>query len=75
MLKKIITITIIFVTILSVIGLLVHWYVNLPEYPTRMCVNNNLLVKFDDDEVPIYTKFKGLKCSLEEGIIIIEEIR
>lgn len=75
MVKKIITILAYIFVVILLFGIYINWYISEPrEYDDKICIKNKLLTKWEDDEAPVYTRIKGLRCEMEGDILIIEDI-
>lgn len=69
--KYLLLILIMFLAIIAFI----NYKVNAPKvYDDIICVRGKLLVKWEEDTAPIYTRSKGLTCEYEKDILIIDEM-
>jgi len=53
----------------------INYRVNVPKvYDDRICVRGKLLIKWENEAVPVYTRVKGVTCEYEKDILIIDEL-
>lgn len=75
MVNKIIKYVLIIVSLFLIVIAYINYKINIPKvYDDMICVRGKLLVKWEEDKAPIYTRSKGLTCEYEKDILIIDEI-
>lgn len=75
LLRKIISFILMTIILLTAISVAVRYYFHSQPvtHDNKICYKNKLLTKWED-ESSIYTRMKGVRCEVDDGILIVEEL-
>jgi len=73
MVSKILSYFVLVIMILLIIGIVLQYYVSLPQEPQKLVCHKGRLLAQVEGEGAVYTRIKKFSCEYEKGMLIIEE--
>lgn len=76
LLRKIISYILVSIVFFIAFGIAVRYYLDSKPvtYDNKICYKNKLLTKWEE-ESSIYTRMRGVRCEVDGGLIIVEDLK
>jgi len=73
MVSKILSYFVLVIMILLIIGIVLQYYVSLPQEPQKLVCHKGRLLAQVEGEGAVYTRIKKFSCEYDKSMLIIEE--
>jgi len=73
MVSKIMSYFVLIVMIFLIIGIVLQYYVSLPQEPQKLVCHKGRLLAQVEGEGTVYTRIKRFSCEYDKSMLIIEE--
>jgi len=73
MVSKILSYFVLVIMILLIIGIVLQYYVSLPQEPQKLVCHKGRLLAQVEGEGTVYTRIKKFSCEYDKSMLIIEE--
>ena len=73
MVSKIMSYLVLIIMIILIIGIVLQYYVSLPQEPQKLVCHKGRLLAQVEGEGTVYTRIKKFSCEYDKGMLIIEE--